>query len=431
MLLAASYFFYMMWSPPFALLLLGSTLLDYLAGNVIAGTSSVRTKRAWVLISCVGNLGVLGFFKYGAFVTENVWAVVPSLSEPPAFFTSIVLPVGISFYTFQSMSYTIDVYRNSEDRSESFLDFALYVSFFPQLVAGPIVRAGTLLPQFREKHNPNPADVTRGIDLVARGFAKKVLIADTLSTYVDTVYATPDLYGGANHLIAIYAYAFQIYMDFSGYTDIAIGSARIMGFRFPDNFRLPYMAQGPSDFWRRWHISLSTWLRDYLYISLGGSRGSNWTTYRNLLITMVLGGLWHGAAWGFVLWGCFHGLWLAIHRLVCVDNSFVKIPKWLSILVTFHLVCFGWIFFRAPSWDTLSVVFTQFAAVSTPVYSIPLDVVVCLAIGFASHLLGSSTRLAEVWNRMGFQYKVVWYAILTLVIFFRASSQEQFIYFQF
>ena len=431
MLLLASYFFYMMWSPPFALLLLGSTLLDYTAGNIIAKTPSLRTKKLWVLISCVGNLGVLSFFKYGAFITENVWNVIPALSDPPAIFTGIILPVGISFYTFQSLSYTIDVYRDSKLKSDSFLDFALYVSFFPQLVAGPIVRAGTLLPQFREKHNPNSQDIMRGIDLIARGFAKKILIADTLAIYVDMVYANPDFYGAVNQLVAIYAYAFQIYMDFSGYSDIAIGSALLLGFKLPENFRLPYMAQSPSDFWRRWHISLSTWLRDYLYISLGGSRSSNLKTYRNLLITMVLGGLWHGAAWGFVLWGCFHGLWLAIHRILCVDNSYIKIPKWLSIFITFHLVCFGWICFRAPSWDVLTSVITQFANFSIPVYAIPLDVLVCLGLAFLSHLLGSVTFLVSYWNNLSFVYKVNWYALLTVVIFFRASAQQQFIYFQF
>jgi alginate O-acetyltransferase complex protein AlgI len=430
-LLAASYIFYMAWNPPFVLLLWFSTMLDYVAGHKIAATNSTSTKKLWVGISCLGNLGVLAFFKYGKFITDNVWLVMPEDVGYPDFFNHIILPMGISFYTFQSLSYTIDVYRDPERVSHSLLDFAVYVTFFPQLVAGPIIRSASFLPQLKKNHNATAEEIQRGIDLAMKGFAKKILLADTLAVYVDQIYRDPDLYGTWNHLAAIYAYAFQIYFDFSGYSDIAIGTALILGFRVPVNFNLPYIARGPSDFWRRWHISLSTWLRDYLFISLGGSRNVPWKTYRNLVITMVLGGLWHGAAWGFILWGTFHGIWLMVHRYFWRDRNGIQISPLVSVLATFHLVCLGWIFFRAESLPDILVIFEQFTKVTMPVYAIPLDVVVCIALGFLCHILGSSNRLRQGWFHMNFVFKAYWYVALTVLIFFRFSGQTSFIYFQF
>jgi D-alanyl-lipoteichoic acid acyltransferase DltB (MBOAT superfamily) len=288
-----------------------------------------------------------------------------------------------------------------------------------------------LSPQLLRNHSASSDDILSGFNQVARGFAKKLLGADLLAEYVDLVYAAPADFGAVNHLLAIYAYAFQIYFDFSGYSDIAIGSARALGFRVPENFRLPYLARGPADFWTRWHISLSTWLRDYLYIPLGGSRASRANTYRNLGITMLLGGMWHGAAWGFVLWGAFHGAWLAIHRALFRDRRVFRVPRLLSILVTFHGVCFGWVLFRAPSLSDALTVYRAFADFATPVYRVSPLVLALIAAGFLSHVLGASKRLAKAWNEMAVDAQAAYWLLVTVGIFFLSSHTEKFIYFQF
>jgi D-alanyl-lipoteichoic acid acyltransferase DltB (MBOAT superfamily) len=252
-----------------------------------------------------------------------------------------------------------------------------------------------------------------------------------LAGYVDHVYASPDSFGAVNHLLAVYAYAFQIYFDFSGYSDIAIGTARTLGFRVPENFRLPYLARGPADFWRRWHISLSTWLRDYLYISLGGSRVSRWVTYRNLAVTMLLGGLWHGAAWGVFFWGAFHGIWLAVHRALFRDRTGIRIPAPVSVIVTFHLVCAAWVFFRAESLADAMIVFRAFGDFATPIRHVSPVVLALIAIGFASHLLGASKRLAQWWNDMALDLRVTYWMLVAVGVFLLSSRTEKFIYFQF
>ena len=270
-----------------------------------------------------------------------------------------------------------------------------------------------------------------GFDQMFRGFAKKVIVADTLATYVDIVYETPGEFGAVNHLLAVYAYAFQIYFDFSGYSDIAIGTARILGFNVPVNFRLPYLARGPSDFWTRWHISLSTWLRDYLYISVGGSKRSRLKTYRNLMITMLLGGLWHGAAWNFVLWGAFHGAWLGIHRWLFRDRRLFAVPKFVSMFVTFHLVCCGWVLFRAGTLPGILSVFEGFLRWRGPVYVVSPAVLLCIAIGFASHGLGASSRLKRRWEETFIGLRTVWYVLVVIGIFLVSDVSSAFIYFQF
>ena len=252
-----------------------------------------------------------------------------------------------------------------------------------------------------------------------------------LAGYVDAVYADPGAFGAVNHLLAVYAYAFQIYFDFSGYTDIAIGSARTLGFRVPANFRLPYLACGPADFWTRWHISLSSWLRDYLYIPLGGSRVSPGRTYLNLAFTMLLGGLWHGAAWGFVLWGAFHGAWLALHRALFRDRRVVVVPRWLSRLATFHLVCVGWVLFRSQTLAKASDVFAAFADFSTAFRGLDVEVLCVLVVGFASHALGASTRLAEAWQNMSVDVQLGYWVTVSAAVFLFTSQTAQFIYFQF
>jgi len=431
LLLLASYWFYMAWNPPYVLLLIFSTLLDFVAGRRIARAGAASTRRFWLVASCLGNLGVLVFFKYSDFLLSNFWLVTSPPFDYPDFVRNLVLPLGISFYTFQSLGYTIDVYRNRRAATDDLLDFAVYVSFFPQLVAGPIIRSSSFLPQLARNHSASSEDILSGFNQVARGFAKKILGADLLAGYVDLVYASPGDFGAVNHLLAIYAYAFQIYFDFSGYSDIAIGSARALGFRVPENFRLPYLARGPADFWTRWHISLSTWLRDFLYIPLGGSRISRRNTYRNLGITMLLGGLWHGAAWGFVLWGAFHGAWLAVHRALFRDRDGFRVPQLLSIFVTFHLVCFAWVLFRAESLSDVVTVYRAFADFATPVRRVSPLVLTIIAIGFLSHVLGASKRLAKAWGAMTVDAQVAYWLLVSVGIFFLSSQTQKFIYFQF
>jgi D-alanyl-lipoteichoic acid acyltransferase DltB (MBOAT superfamily) len=365
-LLAASYLFYASWSAPLLLLLLASTLLDFSVARAIDRSDDPTRRRQLLGLSLLGNLGVLACFKYYNFFADSAAAGLHALGlEVSAPTLAIVLPVGISFYTFQTLGYTIDVYRRKLAPCASPLDFALYVAFFPQLVAGPIERAGHLLPQLQSLASPSPPrpDLS-GFGLIALGAFKKVVIADNLAPIVDAVYADPAHAWAPALWFATYAFAFQIYCDFSGYSDIAVGVARLMGVSLSHNFRAPYAATGPADFWRRWHISLSTWLRDYLYIPLGGNRSGRWRAARNLLLTMLLGGLWHGAAWHFVLWGAYHGLLLVIFRAGLWDSLNARLPlrplvaliRWF---VFFHLTCLGWALFRAPTLGDCQVVLAR------------------------------------------------------------------------
>lgn len=353
MLLVASYFFYGYWDWRFLSLLLISTIIDYSAGFGIARSPEQRIRKSWLVLSIVGNLGILGFFKYCGFFVDSFQDLLEAFGIGfNRVVLDFVLPVGISFYTFQTMSYTIDVYRGDLPAERNLLNFALYVSFFPQLVAGPIERATNLIPQIANPRRHCLENFKTGGWLIFWGLYKKVFVADNLSKIVDPVYT--DLGGATGFaiLVATYAFAFQIYADFSAYTDIARGTARIMGFELMLNFRLPYFAENPSDFWKRWHISLSQWLRDYLYIPLGGGRGTAAMVQRNLMITMLLGGLWHGARWNFVAWGFYHGLLLILHRRFARGNDSQPAGedplhrRILRILLMFHLTCLGWVLFR-------------------------------------------------------------------------------------
>ena len=374
----------------FALVL---TFLNQLLDRFAAVENRARRRRVLLTLSVGLNLGLLAYFKYTNFLLQTFSGLLSLELEP----VDIFLPVGISFFTFQTMSYTIDIYWGKLRPVRSIMDFGFYVSFFPQLVAGPIVRAADFLPQIRADLRVSRSDIGRALLLIATGAFKKLVISDYLSVnFVDRVFEAPGLYSGVENLLAVYGYALQIYCDFSGYTDMAIGIALLMGFRLPLNFRAPYQAHSVQDFWRRWHISLSTWLRDYLYISLGGNRRGQWRTYFNLLMTMFLGGLWHGAAWTFIFWGALHGLGLALHRMLTdtrywlrsrlsawldrlderaltaantdTDDEFAaRISQWrwrmqgwlplamtivsriLGVIATFHFVCLTWIFFRAQS----------------------------------------------------------------------------------
>jgi len=356
LLLAASYLFYGAWDYRFLLLLIGTTLVDYFVALAIDRRSDPLSRRRILLFSIVANLGVLGLFKYFNFFADSLvdFAGLFGLSVSPVTL-SIVLPVGISFYTFQSMAYTIDVYRGHLAPCRRLPDFALYVTFFPQLVAGPIERATHLLPQIYARRVLTAEKIGSGLSLIALGFFKKVVMADNLAPTVNAIFAKQGGYTAEEVLVGMLFFAFQIYGDFSGYTDIARGTSRVLGFELMDNFREPYFARNPSDFWQRWHISLSSWLRDYLYISLGGNRGGRLATYRNLMLTMLLGGLWHGAAWNFVWWGLYHGALLVGYRLYeeraggRTAAASGMIGSALQIAVMFGFTLYGWLLFRATS----------------------------------------------------------------------------------
>ena len=343
-LLCASYAFYAAWSPYFCLLILASSLGNHAAAHAVSRLQG-RPRTAAVSAAVAANLAVLGWFKYYGFFSLALDGMLPGLGLP---LLDIVLPVGVSFFTFHGISYVVDVYRGDTAPAASTLDAMLYVAFFPHLVAGPIVRASYFLPQLRQVPEPEDIKTSAAVVLILWGLAKKVLIADCLATgLVDPAFADPASHAAADLWMATYAYAAQIFCDFSAYTDIATGVAALMGYRFPPNFDRPYGSASLGEFWTRWHISLSGWLRDYLYIPLGGNRGGTGRTCINLLATMALGGLWHGANWTFLLWGLLHGAALVVARLWPW-----RLPRALGVLLTFHVVCLGWILFRAPDLAT-------------------------------------------------------------------------------
>lgn len=365
-----SLFFYYKSGGFYFFLLLFSTVADYHLGNWIYRATTKQRKLFWVTVSIVINLGLLCYYKYSEFIVENINAVFGTHFHAVDFMAllandltgshfnveTLILPIGISFYVFQTISYTVDIYRGRLKPVNDVLDFAFFVCFFPHLVAGPIVRASQFVHQIYEPYKVTRDDVGRALFLIIAGLTKKILIADYLgANLVNAVFEDPEKYSGFHNLTAVYGFALQIYGDFSGYSDIAIGIALLLGFRLPLNFNSPYKAVSTTDFWRRWHISLSTWLRDYLYIPLGGNRKGNFNTYKNLMITMLLGGLWHGADWKFVIWGGLHGAGLAIHKLWRTVIPSKENPSMLSRLfwgfITFQFVCLCWIFFRAESYE--------------------------------------------------------------------------------
>jgi alginate O-acetyltransferase complex protein AlgI len=346
-ILFASYVFYAAASWRFCFLLAGITAGNQIAARSIARANSARRKRLLVAFAVALDLGVLGVFKYYGFFSQQLSNTLGSVGlGMPLSLVQIVLPVGVSFFTFQAISYVVDVKRGLVAPGR-WLDVAVYLSFFPHLVAGPIVRAREFLPQLAAPRDPDHVAVGAGVTLIGMGLVKKVVIADYLArTVVDPVFAVPQAYSGPDVLLAAYAYAAQIYCDFSGYTDMAIGLALLLGYVFPQNFRSPYRATGLRDFWRRWHMTLSRFLRDFLYIPLGGNRGGRLFTYRNLFLTMLLGGLWHGAAWTFVLWGAMHGAGLIVEHAL---GGRLRMPVWLRWAITFNFVVLGWVLFRSQS----------------------------------------------------------------------------------
>lgn len=436
--------FYGAWNWKFLFLPFATTIIDYNIALKMSETDDDRKRRLLLTISILANLSVLGFFKYYNFFAVNLQHLAASFGLPLDIqVLNIVLPVGISFYTFQAMSYTIDVYRKHVPASRNFLEFALFVSFFPQLEAGPIERAGHMLPQMKANRKLRLDWIWEGLYLILWGLFQKMFVADNLAKIVNPVFGAAGPYSGLEVLFAVYAFAFQIFCDFAGYSNIARGLARLMGFDIIINFNLPYFSQNPSEFWQRWHISLSRWLRDYLYISLGGNRKGNLITFRNLMITMILGGLWHGANWTFVVWGFYHGLLLVLYRLIGPfipepkNERAQKIVKVVKIVFFFHLVCLGWLFFRAESL-TQALHMIQALAFNFRLDSIFSLSDVLKSLIFFTFLLiiaqiyeyRKNDLLAIFQLRPAVQmaaYLVILYAILLLGV----TTGEEFIYFQF
>ncbi|MDE5708619.1 MAG: MBOAT family protein [Alistipes sp.] len=441
-----SLYFYYKSSGIYFLLLIVAAASDFLIARGIFRSTRRGIRRALVMLSIAVNLGMLGYFKYTNFLVEIANQL---FGQGFLQFQNIFLPVGISFFVFQSMSYTIDIYRRQLRPLDSWLDYLFYLSFFPQLVAGPIVRARAFIPQIRR----NPIVVTRemfgmGIFLILTGLFKKAIISDFISlNFVDRVFDEPLLYTGFECLMGIYGYALQIYCDFSGYSDMAIGIALLLGFRFPKNFDAPYQSATITEFWRRWHISLSTWLRDYLYISLGGNRKGRARTYFNLLLTMVLGGLWHGAAIRFVLWGALHGIALALHKLwlaivpgaKCTGGEMRWWNRILGVFITFNLVCFSWLMFRAESMQTVTLILHQIfhhfnAAIIPQVVSGYAAVFALIAIGYLLHFLPGKVdtlvQRAVTCTPIAMQVLLV-AAMIWCVMQIKSSDIQPFIYFQF
>jgi len=452
LLLTASYLFYGWWRIEYLGLIIASTLIDYYAGIAMGARADKGGRRKFVVLSLLGNLGLLGAFKYFNFFNTSLGGAMSFMGfTNPIPYLDVLLPVGISFYTFQSLSYTIDVYRGLREPERHLGVFALYVSFFPQLVAGPIERSTRLLPQFYEHYRPDYGRIISGLRVMLWGFFLKLAVADRLAPYVDEVYGNVDQYEGVTLIIATYFFAFQIYCDFAGYSFIAIGAAKVMGFSLMENFRRPFFAPTVSQFWREWHISLSTWFRDYLYIPLGGSRVPEPQRLLNLFIVFAVSGLWHGARWNTVVWGCLHGAYVVFetgtedfrNRLSArlgLDRV-PRIRRTMQTLIMFHLVWLGWVFFRGESFRDSILIFERM------VTGLSTDDHVVVAVGTPLMFLTNVAlviflNLIQLWqgNREmsaffdaihpAFRW-ILCYVLLVLTLVFGAPAGAQFIYFQF
>lgn len=430
-LASSSYFFYGYWNYKFIPLLLFSTLIDFFVGKKIGKLADQKKSKKWLLLSIIVNLGFLGFFKYANFFAENL----SFLSGSSAQFIpwDIVLPVGISFYTFQSMSYTIDIYRGNFKPYEDFLAFSTYVSFFPQLVAGPIVRHDELVPQLLTPTKPETSNIVIGLQRFVLGLAKKVIIADSIGNAVDqALIHIVDLSSLEAWMCAL-GYTFQLYFDFSGYSDMAIGLGRLFGLSFPENFNSPYKSRSITEFWRRWHMTLSFWLRDYLYISLGGNRKGAARTYFNLVMTMLLGGLWHGANWVFVIWGVFHGLMLAIERLFKGKGL---VPRHLKLPLTFLMVVLGWVVFRSPDVDFAIIWLKKLFSFEGGLYYKHFiaryrDRYAAMLV-FAIYMTWWSKNTGEIEYRKFLSKKyLVFFILIFVYILMELGEKSPFLYFQF
>jgi D-alanyl-lipoteichoic acid acyltransferase DltB (MBOAT superfamily) len=428
LLLTASYVFYACWNPLYLLLLAGCTVLNFYAVVLMRRT---RFRRFWFAVSLVGSLGALGFFKYAGFLTQNLDSLLAFLGTPwrlPA--PDILLPVGISFFTFQAMTYTIEYYRGNVEEEPSLIRFATFVSLFPQLAAGPIQRAGNLLPQLHDTPPITRENVTDGLSLFLVGLFKKVALADYLSLYTHKVYAMPESFQAPALLLATVAFAWQIYFDFSGYTDMARGVALIMGYRLTLNFNNPYLATDLGDFWRRWHISLSSWYKDYVYIPLGGNRRGQVRTYVNMALTMVISGLWHGAAWTFVIWGALHAFGRVLTRELERTRFYRdSVPRFAKQVFVFAFVTFAWIFFRAASWHDACLIVSRIFTTGWGDPAFPLVAAVLILSVWAYQFICESglrrvAQLAPV--RVGLALAMIGYLAV-----FAGGGAQPFIYFQF
>ena len=463
-LLIASYLFYAAWNPPFILLLWLSTFVDYFVGRALYHQENPYKRKLLLVLSLIGNLGMLCYFKYGSFLLENFVTLVNSVGlefHPAA--PSIILPAGISFYTFTTLCYTIDMYKKKSEPVKSFLDFSLFVTFFPHLVAGPIVRPPQLVPQFETPRTASKVQLMEGLLLLSIGLFMKVVLADSmLAGSADAVFGTRNNLPALDAWMGVLAFSGQIFFDFAGYSTCAVGAALCLGFILPQNFLYPYAAIGFSDFWRRWHITLSAWLRDYLYIPLGGNRNGKLRTYMNLMITMLLGGLWHGANWTFVVWGGLHGLYLWVEKffidlrekrsatlapvgvpVITKKASFIpdfsaskKLSGFVYALFTFFLVNVTWVFFRSAdfsqAWQLLNSMFGQVngATALLPTLAV-IKISVIISLMVIVHWLMRDRRVLDVarkmhWGALGF----IW-AVLILLIIWSQESSSSFIYFQF
>ncbi|CAN5729159.1 MBOAT family protein [soil metagenome] len=459
-LLIASYVFYAAWNPPFILLLWLSTVVDFFVGRALYNQDNKHKRKLLLVISLIGNLGMLCFFKYGGFLLENFTTLVNALGADyhPAK-PNIILPAGISFYTFTTLCYTIDMYKRKSEPVKSMLDFSLFVTFFPHLVAGPIVRPPQLVPQFETPRKATQKQLLQGLFLISLGLFMKVVLADSmLSSPANMVFNSHDKLASLDAWMGVLAFSGQIFLDFAGYSTCAIGVASCLGFVLPENFLYPYAAIGFSDFWRRWHITLSSWLRDYLYIPLGGNKHGKFKTYINLMITMLLGGLWHGASWTFVVWGALHGLYLWVEKFmkdvrttsrtltVSVESRHEgplfrrernKSPyNFLLAMITFFFINVTWVFFRAPdfgsAWRLLVSMFTPVKGgvmLLTTLGMIKVSVIISLMVAF--HWIMRNTRVLTVAEKLPWWLLGLTWTILLLLLIWSQESSSSFIYFQF
>lgn len=455
-LLIISLFFYYKTGGLFLLLLITVIITDYFCGILIARSLSTRGRRFFLLLSIISNIGILVYFKYAGFFTETINSIFTTNFEARNYFaelsdsflgtdfnlSKVILPVGISFFTFQSLSYTIDIYRKKIEPVKSLIDFGFYVSFFPQLVAGPIVRASEFIPQLYSQYRLEVREFSHAVYLIVKGLIKKIIISDFIAVnFVDRVFEMPSLYSGFENLLAVYGYGLQIYCDFSGYTDIAIGIALLFGFRLPVNFNSPYKANGLQDFWRRWHISLSRWLRDYLYIPLGGNRKGAIRSKINLIVTMVIGGLWHGADFRFIIWGFFHGVGLALEKVLVrlTGRNEGRLKRFFSIFITFNFVNFCWIFFRASDIEHVRIMFMQIFNHFSPGNWIDVlitynSVLLIISAGYLIHLIPE--HIKESWRgifiRIPVPFQLAMVMIAAVLLYSMSMADNlPFIYFRF
>ena len=436
-ILLASYYFYALWNPAFVPLLFGLSTIDFLTARGISLTTNARLRRALLITSIVTDVGTLIVFKYFNFFSTSTTALLELLHWQTRSFLieDLVIPLGLSFLTFRSLCYVVDVYRKTMPATHRYFDYLAFVAFFPTLIAGPVVRAKELLPQFSQPTMKNEQGV-EAIFLILVGLVKKVAIADVIGmNLVDRVFDQPQLYSSVETLAAIYGYALQIYCDFSGYSDIAIGSAMLLGFKLPENFNSPYRAQNLREFWKRWHITLSNWLFDYVFISIGGLRKRRFNLYRNLFLTFLIGGLWHGAAWTFVIWGALHGLGLSLSHWWKDKNKNRKTNTTFAIRVlctvaTFHFICLTWIVFRADSLNQVFAILKRLTALQFSTGNLPTSLVLLIVAGLASHWVPAPAlnKMREGWSWLPSPAQAVVVLSIAFGLYYLSGAEVQFIY---